>query len=102
MRWEQAYTRGWKARSVAQHVRTQKAATRIQAAWRRKVARSDYLRTRKAALTIQAAFRGKASRVAYRHLRSAPVPSLPSPAYPCNRPIHPVPCAVSECRLAFE
>lgn len=60
---------GKKARRLAEEMRRQQAATRIQKWVRRDIARRRYVAQRKSATTIQAAARGMAARKRYAEMR---------------------------------
>lgn len=64
------------ARADARRARRLRAATAIQTAFRRHVARTRYLRIRAAVLTIQAACRGKSARAEALELRCLACSSL--------------------------
>lgn len=58
----QSGARGMLARSRARHLRQQKAALRIQTAWRMALQRFKFLQTRQAITIIQSAWRGHTAR----------------------------------------
>ena len=75
----QAWARGMSARTEARTRRYERAATKVQTAWRRHVALVQFVRVRSAALVVQAAWRGKQARAVAADLRYClyPRPSCP-------------------------
>jgi len=74
------------ARALVRRMRGVAAAVRLQAAWRRHVARARFLRVRAATLAIQAAFRGLTARSLAADLRCASARAPSSPALPATWP----------------